>query len=197
MKKLYLLFAFLLFASFSKATKHAISVLSATFSPAAVSAVCNDTIIWTLANLTQTHTTTSVSVPAGAAGWGANLSSAATTYSLVLTVPGTYSYVCTFHVTMGMAGSITVTCPSGVAPISNYYISSAYPVPFSSNLTIEFTEADLITIYNAVGDKIRTITLQHGQTKTEINSAELRNGIYFYCIVKEGVVVETRKIVKN
>ena len=88
------------------------------------------------------------------------------------------------------------TCASGVASINNNFASAVYPVPFSNKLTIE-TDADMIALYNMVGEKIKTITLAHGQTKTEINTTDLRDGIYFYCIIKEGVVIETRKIVKN
>ena len=55
----------------------------------------------------------------------------------------------------------------------------------------------MIALYNVVGEKIRTITLQHGQTKAEINACDLREGIYFYAILKEGVVIGTRKIGKK
>lgn len=96
-----------------------------------------------------------------------------------------------------MQGTITVTCATGVASISNDYFSSAYPNPFSNKLTIETSDADMIALYNMVGEKIRTITLPHGQTKTGINVVDLRNGIYFYCVIKEGAVIETRKIIKN
>ncbi len=197
MKKFYILFAFVFIASFSKATKHQISVLSMSFSPAAVNATCGDTIIWVLANLTQSHTTTSVSIPSGASGWGANLNSTATTYSIQLTVAGTYSYVCTIHISSGMAGSITVACPNGVSSISGNYFSAAYPNPFTSKLTIENSDAEMIAVYNALGENIRTIALPKGQTKTEIDGRDLKQGIYFYCILKEGLVIETKKVIKN
>jgi len=66
-----------------------------------------------------------------------------------------------------------------------------------NKLTIEFSDVDLISIYNVVGENIKTIVVQNGQTKAEINAADFREGIYFYAILKEGVVIETRKIVKN
>ena len=197
MKKLYIIFAFVLLTSLSKATVHYIGALTTSFLPAATTAICNDTIVWALTNLTETHTTTSTSVPAGAAGWGANLNSTSTSYTLTLTVAGTYSYQCNFHASMGMKGTITVTCPNGVASVNNNYFSSAYPMPFSGKLTIEASNADMITFYNIFGEKIRTITWSPAQTKAEVNMADLTDGIYFYCILKEGVVLETRKIVKN
>ncbi len=197
MKKLYIIFAFVLLTSLSKATTHYIGALTSSFFPAATTAKCNDTIIWALTNLNESHTTTSTSVPSGATAWNASLNATSATYSIVLTVPGTYSYQCTFHVSMGMKGTITVTCPNGVPSVNNNYYSAAYPIPFSSKLTIETTNGDMIAFYNMVGEKIKTIGLQGGMTKTEVNLADLTDGVYFYCILREGVVVETKKIVKN
>jgi hypothetical protein len=48
-----------------------------------------------------------------------------------------------------------------------------------------------------VGEKIKIVNVQPAQVKTEISMAEFREGIYFYCILKEGVIIETRKIIKN
>ena len=197
MKKLYTIFAFLLYASFSKATVHLIAASGIQFIPSAVTAVCGDTMVWGLANINESHTTTSTSVPAGAAGWGANLNATSTSYTLVLTVPGTYSYQCTPHSSMGMKGTITVTCPSGVPTVDQGSYSAAYPMPFTNRLTIETSNADMITFYNMVGEKIKTLSVQPAQMRTEISTAEFREGIYFYSIIKEGVIVETRKIVKN
>ncbi len=81
--------------------------------------------------------------------------------------------------------------------VNNSFSSSVYPNPFSSKLIVEFSDADLISIYNGVGEKIKTIALLHGQTKVEINTADLREGIYFFSLIKEGIVTETSKIVKN
>ncbi len=195
MKKIFFVTALLFSAAAVKATVHTITVQNFSFSPSSLSANCNDTIKWQW--VSGTHTTTSVSVPAGAPGWGANISSATPTYTYQVTVAGTYSYICTPHVSMGMTGSISVTCPSGISVSEIAYFSAAYPNPFSSKLTIETSAADMISIYNFVGEKIKTILLQHGQTKAEVNTADLNNGVYFYCVLKEGIVIETKKIIKN
>lgn len=197
MKKIYILFAFLLTASFSKATTHLVVASGMSFTPASVTAVCGDTIKWMLANISESHTTTSMSVPAGAAGWGSNLNSTNTSFAYKLTVAGTYSYVCTIHVSSGMFGVINVTCPQGVADVNSNYCSAAYPMPFSTHFTIESSDADLITFYNIFGERLKTINVQSGQSRTEVNTAELATGIYFYSILREGVVIETRKVVKN
>jgi hypothetical protein len=48
-----------------------------------------------------------------------------------------------------------------------------------------------------VGEKIKTIAVAKGQTKSEVNTTDLQKGMYFYSILREGVVVETKKLVKN
>ena len=192
MKKLYAFISFSLIVFISNATQWTVAVSSNAFTPAIVNAVCGDTIMWAWSS--GSHTTTSTTIPTCATAWNANINSTSLTYTIVVPCAGTYNYKCTPH---AFTGTLTVTCPSGVAPIVNNYFSVAYPTPFSSRLTIEFSNADLISLYNVIGEKIKTITVQQGQTKAEINSSDLKEGIYFYCILKEGVVIETRKIVKN
>ena len=195
MKKIYALVLFLQTAMIATATIHTITVQNFQFSPNTVNAVCNDTIQWQW--ISGSHTTTSASIPAGAAVWNSTIDASTTTFMYKITVAGNYGYVCTPHASMGMAGAIVVTCPNGVSNIENNYVSSAYPNPFFNKVTIETMDADMIALYNIVGEKIKTIDLQRGQTKTEINLADIRKGIYFYCILKEGTVIETRKIVKR
>ncbi|MBI4947036.1 MAG: T9SS type A sorting domain-containing protein [Bacteroidetes bacterium] len=192
MKKIYTLILFSFIALLSKATIWPVTVNSSSFSPATVNAVCGDTVRWTLGS--GSHTTTSTTIPGCGTAWNAPINSTTSTYSVVVPCAGTYNYKCTPH---GFTGTITVTCTNGVASINNNFSSSAYPIPFSNKLTIETSDADMIALYNIIGENIRTITLPHGQTQTEINTADLKDGIYLYSVFKEGVVVETKKIVKN
>ncbi len=85
---------------------HTINAGGTSFSPNLDSARVGDTIkfVWT----SGTHTTTSTSVPAGAATWNAPLTSTNTSFNYIVTVVGTYNYQCNFHYTMGMTGSIIV-----------------------------------------------------------------------------------------
>ena len=76
-------------------------------------------------------------------------------------------------------------------------VSSAYPNPFADKLTIETTQGDMISIYNMLGEKMKSVSLKSGQTKVQVDGTELNSGIYFYSIIKEGVIVETRKVVKE
>lgn len=196
MKKIYTFISFALLTFFANATTYTVTVADFSFSPQTLPAVlCNDIIVWQWVN--GVHTTTSTSVPAGAATWDAPITSAAPTYSYVVTVAGTYAYVCTPHASMGMAGGFVATCPNAVPSLIKNYVSEVYPNPFTNKFTVEMPDADMITLYNMVGEKMKTVILPRGETKTEINASDLPQGIYFYCIIKEGVVIETRKIAKN
>jgi len=81
---------------------------SLNFSPAAVRVVIgvNNTLVWTNNDRTP-HTVVSTSVPAGAKAFSSDLLSQGGTYSVTLTVPGTYKYYCSVHPTW-MIASITV-----------------------------------------------------------------------------------------
>lgn len=164
------------------------------FTPSVANAVCGDTIKWVLGS--GVHTTASTTIPGGAIPWtSGNLTTSGFTY--VVTVSGTYNYTC--HPATGghMPAKIVVTCANGVPSIDRNYLSFAYPIPFYSSVTIESTNADMIILYNILGNKIKSVLLGHGQTKVEVDAAELTKGIYFYSIIKEGVIVETRKLMKN
>ncbi|MEI8280559.1 MAG: PKD domain-containing protein [Bacteroidota bacterium] len=86
---------------------------SLTFSPNIFSCTLGDTVKWVWA--TGSHTTTSTTIPGGAAPWDQNINSASTSFMYIPTVTGTYNYQCTPHASFGMTGSFTVnpcTTPS-------------------------------------------------------------------------------------
>ena len=195
MKKLYTLIFFSMIVLFASASQITIGVSNFQFSPSVANALCGDTIIWAWAS--GSHTTTSVSTPTCTVSWDAPLNSTNLTYSITVPCAGTYNYKCTPHAASGMVGQIVVTCASGVPAIDKDYFSTSYPNPFFSKVTIEVSGADMIAIYNAVGEKIKSISVQQGQTKTEIDAKNFSDGIYFYAILKEGAVIETKKIVKQ
>ncbi|HLG36035.1 MAG TPA: T9SS type A sorting domain-containing protein [Bacteroidia bacterium] len=163
------------------------------FVPSIANAVCGDTIRWVNGN--GTHTTASTTIPVGAASWNSpNLTTAGYTY--VVTVAGTYNYVC--HPLTGghMNASIVVTCSVGIPSVAPGTISFAYPNPFSGSITIEeAANADMLILYDMLGNKVKSVSLQQGQTKVEVDAAALTKGIYFYSIIKQGAVLETRKVV--
>ncbi len=113
MKKIYLLLAALLFLKTSFASTHIIQVSNNQFSPATVNAIVGDVIEWDW--IEGFHTTTSLTIPSGAATWDQQLNDGGvTTFTYTVTKAGTYNYQCNFHASLGMVGTINVT---GALPV--------------------------------------------------------------------------------
>ena len=193
MKKLYTILALMLSFSQAHAALHIITVSDNQFTPATLNAECGDTVKWVWES--GNHTTWSNSIPTGASPWVESINSIDTTYSYQVNEAGTYNYLCYFH--LMMTGSIIVTCPTEIASQSDNFSSLVYPNPFENNLTIETPDATLISIYTITGEKIKTIILTEGQTKTQINTRDMAPGIYLCAIHKKGVLVGRRKLLKH
>ncbi len=193
MKKLYTILALMLSFSQAHAALHIITVSDNQFTPATLNAECGDTVKWVWES--GIHTTWSTSIPAGADLWFEQIDSFDTTYSYQVSLAGTYDYYCYNHPMM--TGSIIVTCPTEIASQSDNFSSLVYPNPFENNLTIETPDATLISIYTITGEKIKTIILTEGQTKTEIITRDMAPGIYLCAILKEGVLIGKRKLMKQ
>ncbi|MBN2175655.1 MAG: hypothetical protein JW731_16110 [Bacteroidales bacterium] len=78
--------------------------------------------IWVEGN----HTTTSTTIPEGAAPWDALLNSANQEFEYIPTVPGTYDYICVPHAGLGMVGSFTVLEPAGIAFNLKVFLEGPY-----------------------------------------------------------------------
>jgi hypothetical protein len=75
---------------------------------------------------------------------------------------------------------------------------SVFPNPFKDNITIQLQDTEspvLISIYDIAGELIyqTQLTSMHN----ELNLTELRSGIYFLNMIKEGKSVRAVKIIKN
>lgn len=192
MKKLYTILVLIVAFSQAHAALHIITVSDNQFTPATLNAECGDTVKWVWES--GNHTTWSTSIPTGASPWVESINSIDTTYSYQVNEAGTYNYLCYFH--LMMTGSIIVTCPTEIASQSDNFSSLVYPNPFKNNLTIETPDATLISIYTITGEKIKTIFTQ-GQAKTEINTRDIIPGMYLCSILKEGVLIGRRKLLKH
>lgn len=111
MKKVYPLLASLLFINYAFATTHVVQVSNFQFSPSSLNVNVGDTIKWVWVN--GFHTTTSLTIPSGAAAWDATMSSSSQTFLYKITADGVYNYECTPHAP-AMAGTITA---SAVLPV--------------------------------------------------------------------------------
>jgi len=189
----------LCFAINGFATIKTINVQNFSFSPANTSAFVGDTIKFQW--LGGTHTTTCNGTsgstrPAGAPAWNSPMQSNSPTFLYVITVPGTYHYVCVPHAP-GMAGNITATI-SEVNPLytsipDNFSLSQNYPNPFNPETKINFSIAKAgstkLTIYNAIGNEITELVnqnLSEGTYSVNFNAMNLSTGVYFYRLQAEG-----------
>jgi plastocyanin len=94
------------------ATTHVVKFggsLGDVFSPKSFTATVGDTVMWE--GDFSIHTTTSTSVPSGAATWSFGPVSA-TSFSYVIKVAGTYDYQCNVHVSLDMVGSFEASASS-------------------------------------------------------------------------------------
>src|SRR5688572_18186291 len=84
-----------------------VNVLGSDFSPKNFTANTGDTIhfVW----VAGSHTTTSTSVPSGAATWDEPIDNTNTSFLYPVKVAGNYAFECSIHAFMGMVGSFTVT----------------------------------------------------------------------------------------
>jgi plastocyanin len=168
--------------------------------PVTLNAVVGDTVLWVW--VAGTHVVGPIlttDIPAGAAMFDAPIDASNHSFKYVLKVAGNYHYVCHPATPHGEDAYIVVTAgATGIQPnmgVPN--ISTAYPNPFADKLTIETPNGDHILIYNEAGQQLKSFPLKSGQTKFEADLADLPKGIYFYMIMKEGLMLENKKIIKG
>jgi plastocyanin len=122
------------------ATKHVVTSQNFFFSPANLPSVfVGDTIRWVWVN--GDHTTTSTTIPLGAATWNAPISFSAQSFEYRITVAGTYNYRCTPHVASGMTGSFTAANPPplSVTPGNQDVTSAAGSTTFTVTTPANWT----------------------------------------------------------
>ena len=162
------------------------------FNPATFTASVGDNIVFTL--FSGTHNVTSVSLPVGA-GPISSGTMTSTPYIYNVGQAGTYGYVCTFH-SSTMAGGFSATTV-GIANPTVDLLTSVYPNPFVEKFTLKYNGIESVDFYNILGDKVRTIELSSVENKIEIDLTDLAAGVYFLRSKNDGIIVETKKIVKS
>lgn len=175
----------------SSAAIHNVSVNSNNFSPSTLTDVqVGDIIRWTLNG--GSHTTTSVSIPAGAATWDYTFSGAGDTFDYTVTEEGTYTYECRFH--GGMTGSFA-TSLVGLSN-QNSTIFSTFPVPFNDFIIINHPVNTGVKLIDTYG---RVIFTEDASSKevTGIDTYHLDKGIYILILKNTDGTVTTKKVLKN
>ncbi len=165
------------------------------FSPDSFSAHVGDTVKWN--GPFSMHTTTSESIPTGAASWSHGPASD-TTFSYVIKMVGTYHYECTIHVAVGMVGVFTVTAASGVrsstaAPVgSNTIAVHALPLPGKVFLLLTLPQAEVVS-YKIINVAGRQLLADDGRKfEAGVNAiplTALSNGIYLIKLIANGATV--------
>jgi len=205
MKKNTLL-ALLLFSALSLdtlSTTWTVNVQDFFFSPANLpNVVVGDTIKWQWIN--GDHTTTSVTVPTGAATWDEPLQAGNQTFIYVVTTAGNYHYKCTPHFP-GMEGFFEANI-IGITPISSevpnrFSLSQNYPNPFNPVTDIKFDIAAAtnvkLTVMNMLGQEVEVLVNQNlsaGTYKADWNASNYPSGIYFYKL-EAGDFVDVKKMI--
>ncbi len=201
MKQLFTFIAVALLVNTASATIHIVTCQNSPshFLPLTVNAVVGDTVHWTwVAGNHIVGPVNSTYIPNGAPSWNGLIDASHHDLEYVVTVPGTYNYDCHPATPHGEAASIVVSSVTGIQQHNvTPNLSSAYPNPFSDKITIETPPADQVIIYNVLGEKINVFALKSGQTKLETDLGTLPEGLFFYSILKNGIVLETRKIIKK
>jgi plastocyanin len=105
MKTLLLPFLLMTF-QWSCANSIVVTVQDFQFSPNNFNVNVGDTIRWTW--MSGSHTTTSTTVPSGAATWNMPMNSTSTEYDYEVTTAGAYTFRCIPHAAFGMTGSFNV-----------------------------------------------------------------------------------------
>ncbi len=192
MKKIYTLLAFTMLGVSLNAATINVSITNTAFTPSAFSANVGDVVVWTWDG--GFHSVTGLSIPGGATTLESGQKSSGT-YSYTITVAGTYGYWCSIHTSSMVAGfSVTAT---GISEPTTNLITSAYPNPFKDKLTFKFAGIESIQVFNIIGEKVKALELSATESKVEVDFANLPSGIYFYRTYKDGIIVETKKIVKT
>lgn len=182
MKKIILLFVFISLVVSGFATIHYVRVVNNQFLPKTVNARLNDTIVWYWRQ--GSHTTTSTSIPPGAAPWDASINQTNKWYGMQLTVAGTYKYKCTPHASAGMRGTINVSSGN---PLELYNLDLMLS---SNDALIQWKSEDAGTIdYLTVkrsfdGDEFQEIARLQATARSYVDDLDQVQQKYVYYMIE-------------
>ena len=90
---------------------------------------------------------------------------------------------------------INISSVMGVEEVDISFTS--YPNPANQDLFVKFQGNEgmnfQLVIYNVLGEEVMTKSIVNGTNK--INVAHLNNGVYFYSIVTNNEIIETKKLI--
>jgi len=171
------------------------------FDPDTIVVGVNDTVWFTHQAGPNPHS--SVSNPTGptppsVGTWSCNLNAANDTCGYItFAALGTVTYRCLVHSSIG-TGAIIVNAV-GIPEVKPGQVSVNYPNPFGNTTEIYFkgTDMDQLQVFDLVGKLVLTKSIPNNANKVVLDMGDLPNGSYFYRLMEEGQVVETKKLVKH
>jgi len=158
---------------------HVINQTGLNFSPASLTVNVGDVIRWIWSS--NSHTTTSKTIPAGAQTWDSPLNSTVTSFDYTVTVAGSYSYVCTFHETSGMVGSFTAVAATGIREMDLQNTISVFPNPAKSYINLKTSIGGEIQLSDILGKTIKKYKISElpiFDDTFRLDLSELKGGVY-------------------
>ncbi len=183
------------------ATTHMVDQTNFTFVPNAFVVEVGDIVEWHWSS--GTHTTTSISVPTGAATWDSPLTSANPTFQYTVTVAGNYAFKCTPHFSMNMVGGFVANAAQAITEVQVETDLNVSTVPQNSTLIVKMgtsvpgtATVKIIDISGRIVDTIFKEEIGAGEKQISYNISELNRGIYFVHFSLNGKE-STRKFIAN
>src|SRR5688572_29011547 len=188
-------------SNYSRATIHNVEAEDFEFNPTTFIANVGDTVHWFWDE--GFHTTTSFLIPTGAQSWDQPLSSASPTFDYIITVPGSYDYICSPHASMGMTGHFTVLGSTSIqenaAPslsiIKNYVNDNQlhfdYSMPSNASIYIE--------LFDVLGHQVYMEKISNqsaGIHSHRIGVAGLPKGIYILSLFAQNSRLTHRLVIE-
>ncbi len=119
-----LILALSFFYSEANATTQIVTIANFQFAPANFTINLGDTVLFTW--ISGSHTTTSTTIPGGAASWNQSMNSSSTSFIYVPAVVGVYDYHCAIHTSM----------------IGQFTVTACVPPDYSSSISVNFSSCD-------------------------------------------------------
>lgn len=200
MKHLLTLAAFASLSITTRAITHIVTCQNGAnhFLPVTINAMIGDTIHWTW--VSGNHIVGIINetdIPALADTWYAVVDATYNDYEYVVAYPGNYHYVCHPAQPHGEDGYIVVAVNTAVQEAKPNEGVVLYPNPFTGQITLEADGANGVTIHNLLGEKVASYAFTGDRTALRTDLGNLPKGFYFFRILRNGVVLETRRTVKQ
>jgi plastocyanin len=184
-----------------------ISMVDNAYIPSQLTVHVNDTVVW-VNNGNSDHTTMSGSPCSGDGLWDSGILAPGDSFSFVFTEEGNYPYSCFFWCCCGMVGEISVE-PEGLKEKERIYslatgITKIIPNPTSGIFEIVYELKDPgminLSLFTSGGRKVETFfdgfEKRGGHRRfIDINKKGLASGVYFILLIKNGELMDTKKIV--